>query len=205
MMLATVVPCWEEAVVAMSRSYRIALLALAGLTLCLPAPSTAQDSADPDTREVNGYALTESGLTKFAQATTNLGPIAEQIRDDCDDSDEAGNDQSLDGQAARISGIPAAAAAIESAGMPVREYVVFIWSMIQNGVAAWILTQPGGELPPGVSMANVDFYRAHEAELQRLAQQVQAGDCESANDDTEEDYPGEQDSPGEEHYDGEQD
>jgi hypothetical protein len=59
-------------------------------------------------------------------------------------------------------------------------------------------------------MANVDFYRAHEAELQRLAQQVQAGDCENAADDTEEDYaedqdyPEDQDDPGEEQYDGEE-
>jgi len=205
MMLATVIPCWEEAVMAMSGSCCTALLAVACLTLFTPAVSMAQDSIDPDTREVNSYVLTEGGLEKFAQATTNLGPVLEQIRGDCDDTDDDGDDVSLDGQAARISGIPAAAAAIESAGMPVREFVVFIWSMIQNGVAAWIVTQPGGELPPGVSMANVDFYRAHEAELQRLAQQVQAGDCENAGNHAEEDYPEDQDHPGEDHYDGEED
>jgi hypothetical protein len=205
MMLETVVPCWEEAVIAMSRSHRTALLAIACLSLLTPPILLAQDAPDADTREVNSYVLTDSGLEKFAQATANLGPIAEQLGAGCDDGDEAEYDTSLDGQAARISSIPAAAAAIESAGMPVREYVVFTWSMIQNGVAAWALTQPGGELPPGVSMANVDFYRAHEAELQGLAQQVQAGDCENAGDESAEDYPEDQDNPGEEHYDGEED
>ncbi len=35
-------------------------------------------------------------------------------------------------------------------------------------MAAWALTQPGGTLPPGVSKANVDFYRSHEQALKKL-------------------------------------
>jgi hypothetical protein len=68
----------------------------------------------------------------------------------------------------RIDAVPAAKAAIHSAGMTTREYVVFGLSLFQNGVAAWALDQPGGQLPPGVSRANVDFCRKHEAAIQKL-------------------------------------
>lgn len=184
MMFATVVPCCKEGIISVPCSLRAAFLAACCVTLLTPASSLAQDSVaqdspDPDTREVSSYALTESGLAKFAQATTNLGPIAEQLAGDCDDSDEGKSDLSLDGQAAFITGIPGAAAAIESAGMPVREFVVFSWAVIQNTVVAWMLTQSGGVPPPGVSMANIEFYRAHEAELKRLPQLLQSDDCQN--------------------------
>jgi hypothetical protein len=84
---------------------------------------------------------------------------------------------------ARIDAVPGARDAIGSAGMTTREYVVFSWSLLQNGLAAWAISQPGGKLPPGVSKANVDFYKKHEAELQRLEGQ-KSDDC--GGDDEEE-------------------
>ena len=185
-------------------SLRAAFLAACCVTLLTPASSLAQDSVaqdspDPDTREVSSYVLTESGLAKFVQATTNLAPIAEQLAGDCDDSDEGENDLSLDGQAAFISGIPDAAAAIESAGMPVREFVVFSWAVIQNTVVAWMLTQSGGVPPPGVSMANIEFYRAHETELKRLPQLLQSEDCQNGEQSSNEQSSDEQSSEDEDH------
>ena len=52
--------------------------------------------------------------------------------------------------------------------MTTREYMVFSMSLLQTGLAAWALEQPGGKLPPGVSKANVDFYKAHKAALEKL-------------------------------------
>jgi hypothetical protein len=53
--------------------------------------------------------------------------------------------------------------------MTTREYMVFSMSLLQTGIAAWGLEQPGGKLPPGVSKANVDFYKAHKATIERLS------------------------------------
>ena len=57
---------------------------------------------------------------------------------------------------------------LAAAGMTTREYLLFTWSVFQNGMAAWAVSQPGGKLPPGASMANVNFYRKHEAALKQL-------------------------------------
>jgi len=184
-------------------SLKAAFLAACCVTLLTSASSMAQDSPDRDTSEISSYVLTESGMEKFAQATINLGPILDQLAGDCDDG---ASDQSLDGQTSFISAIPGAEAAIKSAGMPVREFVVFIWSTMQNGIAAWMLTQPDGKLPSGVSMANVDFYRAHEAELKRITQPLQSDNCEDDEQSSGDDqYTGDQGDAGEQDYAGEDD
>jgi hypothetical protein len=145
---------------------RTVLVAVASAFLVTPLVSVAQGFPDKDAREISAYALTEAGLAKYSRASTNLGALSKQIAGNCDD-DESGN--SLDANVAHINGIPGAQAAIQSAGMTTREYLVFSLSLFQSGMAAWALTQPGGTLPPGVSKANVDFYRSHEQALKRLA------------------------------------
>jgi hypothetical protein len=53
-------------------------------------------------------------------------------------------------------------------------------------MAAWVLSQPGGTLPEGTSMANVDFYRQHEATFQELGSLTQSDECDDAYGEDEE-------------------
>jgi hypothetical protein len=41
-------------------------------------------------------------------------------------------------------------------------------SLLQSGIAAWGLSQPGGKLPPGFNKANVDFVNSHGPQLDQL-------------------------------------
>lgn len=150
-----------------------------------PGTALAQDASDQDAAEISAYTLSVAGLEKYRQATTNLAQLGEALSQNCDQDQD---DQSLDAMVAEIRGIPGAAKAIESAGMPVREYVVLTWAMVQAGFAAWGLDQPGGELPPGVSMANVEFFRTHEAEFQKASSQVPSADCDEEGDWDEEEF-----------------
>lgn len=161
--------------------HRITLSALLAAASLFPAGALAQDR---DAKEVNAYVLTEGGLAKYAQATRNLNAAAQQIRGSCDDDGEGS--QSIDASVARINGIPKAKAAIQSAGMTPREYVVFGWALLQTGMASWGLGQPGGKLPPGVSMANIKFYRVHEAAIQKIEPASSNCDDASEEEDAEE-------------------
>ncbi|HSA62056.1 MAG TPA: hypothetical protein VLE03_07435 [Nitrospiraceae bacterium] len=71
--------------------------------------------------------------------------------------------------------------ALKGAGMTSREYLLFSFSVFQNGMAAWALQQAGGTLPPGIKMANVKFYRAHEVELTKLGELTKQADCDNSN------------------------
>ena len=162
---------------ALHRRLRAFLWIAIALTAALPVASSAQGPPDRDTQEINAYVLTEPALAKYAQATRALGAASKRLSGNCDDDDDGA--KSLDALVARINAVPEAKSAIQSAGMTAREYVVFSFSLFQSGMAAWGLSQPGGKLPPGVSKANVDFYRAHEAAIEKLGKPVLT-DCGTA-------------------------
>ena len=160
------------------------LLAACAAALLASPLAIAQDR---DSQEVSSYVLTDAGLAKYTQAARNIAALPAPPSGSCDD-DDSSDSQSLDQVTAKFNAAPGVKAAIQSAGMTTREYVVFTFSLFQNGLAAWALTQPGGKLPAGTSKANVDFYNRHAAELQQLESLKQDDDCdeEPAEDEPEE-------------------
>ena len=162
----------------MFNSFQTALAVTIAFALALltPAWAGAQNLGDRDNNEIAGYMLTEAALAKYTKAVYKLQPLMGQLPQDCDQDE---GPQSLDGMAARMDGVAAVKAALKSSGMTSREYLVFSWSMFQNGLASWSLEQPGGKLPPRVKMANVNFYRAHEAALKKLGELTKHEDCDN--------------------------
>lgn len=154
----------------------LAVTVAIALALLVPAVAGAQNFSDRDTNEIAGYVLTDAGLAKYTQAVRKLQPLTGQLPQDCDHDE---GPKSLNDMAAQMDEVPGVKSALKSAGMTSREYLLFSWSVFQNGLAAWALEQPGGKLPPGVKMANVNFYRAHEAELKKLGELTKHADCDN--------------------------
>lgn len=151
------------------RAAAVGVAALLALILTGPAAANPKDQ-----REISAYALTEAGLGKFTKATQNLAAVPGACVHEDEDAGGSGN-ESIDQLAARLDSIPGAKAAIQSAGMTSREYVVFMFSMMEAGLSSWAVSQPGGKLPPGVSQANVDFYRKHEAAMAAIGENDSCG------------------------------
>jgi hypothetical protein len=157
---------------------RTTTLAAFAIALVTPGLSGAQNLADRDTKEVSSYVLTEAALAKYTRAVRNMGQLVKTLPGACDDSEGA---KSLNDLAARLDAVPKVKAAMNSAAISSHEYLVFSFSMFQNGMAAWALTQPGGKLPPGTSLANVKFYQAHDAALKKLGEETKPADCDEDN------------------------
>ena len=153
----------------------IALLAACAIALLAPPLSVAQDR---DTQEVLRYVLTDAGLSKYAEATKNLAGLPGTCGDDSDP-------KSIDEMVASVNSVPGAKAAIQSAGMTTREYVVFPLSILHNGLAAWAVSQPGGKLPEGTLKANVDFYTRHASDFKKLNASKGKDDCDAQTDEEE--------------------
>jgi len=156
-----------------------AMLAVTGafaLALLVAVAAEAQGLADRDAKEISDYVLTDAALAKYTQAVRKLQPLKEQLQQDCDREDAQ---ESLNGMAARMDKVSGVKSALKGAGMTSREYLVFSLSVFENGMAAWALEQPRGKLPPGVKMANVNFYRAHKAELEKLGELSKQADCDN--------------------------
>lgn len=162
----------------MFNTFRTTLAIPAAFALALSAPlvTEAQSLADRDAKEVADYVLTEAALAKYTQAVHKLKPLMGQLPQDCDREEGL---TSLNDMATRMDGVTGVKSALKAAGMTSREYLVFSLSVFQNGMAVWALEQPGGKLPPGVKMANVNFYRSHEAELTKLGELTKQADCDN--------------------------
>ena len=148
------------------------LRVLAAAATALAQPAAGADTLpDADIREVRAYLLTEAVLGRYVDATRKLSAIPL----DCE-AEESGID-SLSDAAAKIDAMPGAKPAMKAAGLTSREYVVFAFALIENAFAALALGQPGGKLPPGISMANVDFLRRHSGVIERLANETEIAGC----------------------------
>lgn len=157
------------------------LCALAALIVALPA-AHAKLLPDADTREVRAYTLTDAGFAKYVKATKALKDVRFQNCIAGDDDDDDGAD-SIASAAAMIDAVPAAKAALQSAGMSSHEYVVIAFSVLENGMASYMMQTPGGKMPDGINPANVDFIRKHSAELQQLANESDEESCEHDDND----------------------
>ncbi len=146
----------------------LAFLALVAMTVPV---ARAHNLNAADARELRAYALTEAVFDRYAQATRNLNGVQIQA---CDDHTEV---KSIDEAAARLDAVPEARSAVRSAGMTSREYVVFAFSLLQSGIAANVLGEPGGELPTGVPLENLGFYLEHAGEMQRLTNEAEGPVC----------------------------
>ena len=160
----------------MLNTFKIALTFTAAFALLEPMKVVAQNLADHDAKEVADYVLTEAALAKYTNAVHKLQALKEQLQQDCDRED---GPESLNGMAARLDAVPDVKAALRSAGMTSREYLVVSFSVFQNGMAAWALDQPGGTLPSGTKPANVAFYRAHKVELEKLGELTKQAECDN--------------------------
>jgi hypothetical protein len=148
---------------------------LAAAALLLPA-ARAETLPEADEREVRSYALTETALDRYVEATRKLSAIP------LDCSSEEPGISNLTEAAARIDAMPGGKAALQSAGLTSREYVVFAFSLIENAYASYALEQTGGKLPPGVSMTNVEFLRRNSGVIEQLANETEVADCAGTDD-----------------------
>lgn len=146
------------------------------LALLAPVVAGAESPTDRDTKEIAGYVLTDAALAKYRLAAHKLQPLTGELPQDCDQDEGS---QSLNDMAARMDGVPKVKSALKAAGMTSREYLLFSFSVFQNGMAVWALEQPGGALPPGTKPANVTFYRAHKADLEKLGELTKQTECDN--------------------------
>ena len=144
----------------------------------LAAPAAAaQTPADADLKAVSSYTLTMPRY-KHLEATLNLANVAAKNPQLAESLEGRGN-KSLAEQAKLLEGAPQVRGAIAAAGLTTRDFVLTQGAMLQAGMAYALIKH--AKLSPdsavkqaGVSRANLEFFQKNEAELGRLAKEVEA-------------------------------
>jgi hypothetical protein len=166
----------------MSLRIQLATVVAVAATIAVATPGVAAAN-DNDTREVAAFVLTDAGLARFTLATQKLSAIPGAC---AKQDDDGSNSQPIDQTVAKLNAVPGAQSAIQSAGMTTREYVVFMWAVVHNGMAYWAVSQPGGKLPPGTLQSNIDFYKKNEAKMAALGQNDPCDDESGDEEESEE-------------------
>jgi hypothetical protein len=149
-------------------------LALVAVILAVPiGNATAQDA---DARAISAYRLNEATMTKFIAASRGMA-AASRASPDTAAEDEGEGAKSIADMAAFYDGQPAARRALASAGLTSREYVTFMFTLMQAGMAAWLVEQHGWDkLPPDIARENVVFYQRHKKQLDSLTAALKQGE-----------------------------
>jgi hypothetical protein len=160
----------------------VRIFAIVGLSLAAVAADASVAAAQPnmgalgemfDDPALASYRLTSANLTKFLAATQALNALDGE-NFDIEDRFENTEPEDLDiGEiAAAFDSEPRIKGAINGAGMSSREYVTFLFSMLQAMFGS-IAVQLGGEealadMPNGVLKQNIQFFMEHQDEFEAL-------------------------------------
>jgi cytochrome c556 len=109
------------------------------------------------------------------QRIEELSTKRQQLKEKLDTGGSTGEARTLDEMAAQLQQEPRFTAALASGGISAREFSKFTLAMFGAAFAASL--QKSGmlkELPKEVNPANVTFVLEHEAELQRLQEEMKA-------------------------------
>lgn len=132
----------------------------------------AAQEEDPDVQALLDYRLTDEGLDSFMQASRNLAAVA-KADPGLETRMEAPEDASIADLAAMYDSEPAVRKAIASADLTSEEYVTFMYSVMQAGMAAWMVKEHGQEIPYGTPRENVDYYIANEEKIAAMTDEMQ--------------------------------
>lgn len=161
------------------------MLAVAGLSLAAVAADVSSAAAQNQAEAmaaaqqmfrdpaIASYRLTSAGLDKFVRATNALKGLEEEdidIEDRIDMDDPENID--LNEIAAAFDSEPRIKNAINGAGLTSREYLTFMFAMIQAMFGS-VMVQMGGEqalndMPAGVLKDNIQFFTANQAAFEAL-------------------------------------
>lgn len=147
-----------------------------------PAASEAATSTPADAPAGTGeladltgeIALDKARLDRYFAALASLGALVKQ--DPSLEQFEMGDSETTDQFVARIEAEPRIRAALAEAGMSAREYARTSEALVASMFAVGML-EAGAikELPPEANKANVEFVKAHMAEIESRMKALGAG------------------------------
>lgn len=162
------------------------VLALAGLSLAAATADVSTASAQGGMQEgmqamqqlfsdpaISSYRLTSANLDKYIRATNALQELEDEDIN-LEDRINMDDPESLDvgEMAAAFDSEPRIKGAINGAGMSSREYITFMFAMIQAMFGS-VMVQMGGEqalndMAPGVLKDNIRFFTEHKDAFEAL-------------------------------------
>lgn len=148
------------------------LMAVAiGVLVCFGAHAAAPAADDPDLQRVANFRMDDQVMAKYIKAQEALMQAA-RSHPELENQEDPSDAKTLDETIARLDKQPVLRAALASAGMSTRDYVLCSFALMQSSIYAWGVQMQGqkmwAKIPPGIPTANTKWVIAHKAELEKL-------------------------------------
>jgi hypothetical protein len=134
------------------------------------APAAASTlPANPTSEDISNYPLDMDKMRKLKASMASMEATAKA--DPTASISSGSNNETAAQTIARIESSPSMRRAIEQAGWSVTDYVWTTAAMLQAAMMeATLASTPGAKLPAGHNPRNIEFIKAHKAELDAMRQ-----------------------------------
>lgn len=124
--------------------------------------------AEPTANDISNYKLDMDRMTKYAAAIKGFGALAktDSVAAEAMSSDANGSTAQM---IARLDGNAPAMNVLRQAGLSAKDYVWITAAWLQAAMTQGILeSNPNAKLPEGQNPQNMEFLKAHKAELKAM-------------------------------------
>jgi hypothetical protein len=149
-------------------------LLIAAISLSAGAAQKTRGATDADEREVATFRLSMDNLNKFGNASAALMKMTQSDPSLRKQMEEEQKGKNLQEETAALERHPAVVAAIRSAGLAPREYIVMTASIISTAMVVGMKKQGMiKELPPIVSAENAAFVDQNYEKISAMLKKMQ--------------------------------
>jgi hypothetical protein len=144
-----------------------------GAVATQPSDAGASSSAgEPSANDISNYKLDMDKMRKYAAAVKGFQSLGKQDSMALE-AVAAKSNESTAQTIARIEGSPIAMRVLRDAGLSAKDYVWITAAWLQAAMTQGILeTSKEAKLPEGQNPQNIEFIKAHKAELDAIAKDM---------------------------------
>jgi hypothetical protein len=150
------------------------LIAALSLSAAVAAPQKTRGGTDADERQVTAFRLSMDNFNKFGNASAALMKVTQGDPSLRKQMEEEQKGKNLQEETAALERHPSVVAAIRSAGLAAREYIVMTASIISTAMVVGMKKQGMiTELPPIVSAENAAFVDQNYEKISAMLKKMQ--------------------------------
>jgi hypothetical protein len=137
-----------------------------------PATSSAPDVSEPSANDISNYKLDMDKMTKYANAMKGFGALGHKDSTALEAISTDAN-ENMAQSIAKIEASPIAMNVLRNAGLSAKDFVWITAAWLQAGMTQGMLESvKGAKLPDGQNAQNIEFLKAHKAELDAMTKEM---------------------------------
>ena len=130
---------------------------------------------EPTAVDISNYKLDMDAMRKYATAIKGFAVLA-KTDSAAAEAMASNSNKSTAAMIAKLEASPAAMKVLNDAGLSAKDYVWITAAWIQAAMTETMLeAKPDAKLPPGQNPQNIEFLKAHKAELDSMTKEMGNG------------------------------